>query len=141
MKCTPRPLGLLWRFSRLHSTNTAGSSPVVLRPYQETCLQACLDSLKSGVARIGVSLPTGSGKTTVFTTLIDRLKPPKGNPKAKQALIIVNSIELARQSAAQATRINPKWSVEIEQGAKHQASGRADMYVLNSFAYFIGSKL
>lgn len=127
MRCTQRRLGLLWRYSRLYSTSVARTSSVSLRPYQETCLQICLDSLKSGIARIGVSLPTGSGKTTVFTTLLNRLEPPERNPHAIQALIIVNSIELARQSATQATRINPKWSVEIEQGVKHRASGNADM--------------
>ena len=129
MLCTPRPLGFLSQCSRLHSSAVKGSPPIVLRPYQETCLDACLHCLKSGIARIGVSLPTGSGKTTVFTTLLNRLQPPEGSPRATQSLIIVNSIELARQSAAQATRINPKWTVEIEQGAKHCASGKADMYV------------
>src|ERR1700761_8641008 len=36
---------------------------VSLRPYQESCIQACLHSLQPGtdrVTRVGVSLPTGS---------------------------------------------------------------------------------
>jgi ATP-dependent helicase IRC3 len=43
-------------------------------------------------------------------------------------LIIVNSIELARQSAAQAEALFPEWDIEVEQGVKHKASGLADVY-------------
>lgn len=101
--------------------------PIILRPYQESCLQTCLDALRRGVRRIGVSLPTGAGKTTVFVSLISQIPPRGGNKRAKRALIIVNSIELARQSAAQVERLLPELSVEIEQGTKHKASGVADM--------------
>lgn len=44
-----------------------------------------------------------------------------------RSLVIVNSVELARQSAAQAERLRPDWSVEIEQGQKYRASGGADV--------------
>lgn len=101
--------------------------PILLRPYQEHCLDACTDALAAGVSRIGVSLPTGSGKTTVFISLLARIQSPKHNPTAGRALIIVNSIELARQSAEQVARLFPDWTVEIEQGAKHKASGLADV--------------
>ena len=108
---------------------SALASSVVLRPYQESSIDACLAALKSGSSRIGVSLPTGSGKTTVFISLLNRIKPPPGNPHATRALVVVNSIELARQAAAQAEKLHPDWSVEIEQGTKHLASGDADLYV------------
>ena len=101
-------------------------SPVVLRPYQEACLDACTQALDSGVSRIGVSLPTGSGKTTVFISLLSRI--PKVDPDVRRSLVIVNSIELARQTANQVQTLFPNWSVEIEQGVKHKASGLADMY-------------
>ena len=104
-------------------------TPVVLRPYQEHCLDACVSSLDSSVSRIGVSLPTGSGKTTVFICLLARLAPPAINLEATKSLIIVNNIELARQSAIQVARLFPSWSVEIEQGSKYRASGLADVYV------------
>ncbi|KAF8525166.1 P-loop containing nucleoside triphosphate hydrolase protein [Hysterangium stoloniferum] len=108
---------------------TTELEPIVLRPYQESCLQACLDAFENGVRRIGVSLPTGSGKTTVFVSLISRLPPRGGHEGANRALIIVNSIELARQSASQVERMFPDMSVEIEQGVKHKASGKADVTV------------
>lgn len=112
-----------------HGHGLAGaSSPVILRPYQQACLEACQAALKAGTTRIGVSLPTGAGKTTVFTSLLSRIVPQ--SPAASRSLIIVNSIELARQAAAQAITLRPDWQVEIEQGVKHRASGLADVYVI-----------
>lgn len=125
----PMPCRMVLPWTSLRSYSSKHGSSVVLRPYQESCLEACTDALKSGASRIGVSLPTGSGKTTVFITLLSRILPSKTRPDASKSLIIVNSIELARQSATQALRLCPTWSVEIEQGVKHQATGKADVYV------------
>ncbi|TDL28609.1 P-loop containing nucleoside triphosphate hydrolase protein [Rickenella mellea] len=102
---------------------------VALRPYQEACLQACTDALALGDTRIGVSLPTGSGKTTVFVSLISRLPPPPNKPNANRALIIVNTIELARQVSRQVEAYCPDLTVEIEQGQKHNATGNADVTI------------
>lgn len=110
----------------LRQYSTGVHSPVVLRPYQESCLQACVDALQRGSTRIGVSLPTGAGKTTVFISLLARLSSPAQAPDATRTLVIVNSVELARQTAEQARRLFPQWTVEIEQG-KHHASGLADL--------------
>ncbi|KAK7059006.1 putative ATP-dependent helicase IRC3 [Paramarasmius palmivorus] len=102
---------------------------ITLRPYQEQCLEACEAALGTGTSRIGVSLPTGSGKTTVFISLLSRIRTPANASSATRALIIVNNVELARQSADQVARLFPDWSVEIEQGGKHKASGLADVTV------------
>ena len=48
---------------------TAAASAPRLRPYQEECIQECLYALKQGYSRIGVSSPTGSGKTTILCVL------------------------------------------------------------------------
>lgn len=106
-----------------------GSDMISLRPYQEACLEACRAALTAGRRRIGVSLPTGAGKTTVFLTLLSRIAPPTQSPSAVKSLIIVNSIELARQAAKQAATLFPDWQVEIEQGVRHKASGLADVTV------------
>ncbi|KAG9034116.1 hypothetical protein FRB95_013761 [Tulasnella sp. JGI-2019a] len=98
-----------------------------LRPYQEECVQSCLTAIESGMNRIGVSSPTGSGKTTIFCTLINRMLPI--TPQADRALILVGSIELARQAAAQVELLCPGLKVEIEQGQKYRASGAADVTV------------
>lgn len=109
------------------SLRTSATRPIVLRPYQNTCLQACADALEAGKTRLRVSLPTGSGKTTVFIYLLSRMAPPFDLPTATRSLVIVNSIELARQAADQAAKLFPEWTVEIEQGSAHKASGRADL--------------
>ncbi|KIM85139.1 hypothetical protein PILCRDRAFT_817121 [Piloderma croceum F 1598] len=117
----------VFRLARYVSTTSI--LPIILRPYQESCLDACAAALEVGASRIGVSLPTGSGKTTVFISLLSRILPPIESPRAKRSLIIVNSIELARQSAAQAEALFPEWDVEIEQGVKHKATGLADVTI------------
>jgi ATP-dependent helicase IRC3 len=100
---------------------------IILRPYQEACLLACTDALRSGISRIGVSLPTGAGKTTVFISLLSRISPPPRRTDATRSLIIVNSVELARQAASQVEALFPRWTVELEQGV-NKASGLADVY-------------
>lgn len=42
----------------------ASATSILLRPYQQDCLQACLDAIKGGLNRIGASLPTGAGKVS-----------------------------------------------------------------------------
>jgi len=49
---------------------------------KEHCLDACISALDSGSTCIGVSLPTGSGKTTVFISLLACLAPPVTNLEA-----------------------------------------------------------
>ncbi|KAH8110070.1 P-loop containing nucleoside triphosphate hydrolase protein [Phellopilus nigrolimitatus] len=125
-----RPALALRRASAsLSAPTTEHPKPLQLRPYQKACVQACLGALKGQeTTRIGVSMPTGSGKTVVFIALIAALPPPPQNPAATRALIIVNSIELARQVAGRVKSQLPHLSVEIEQG-KHEATGEADVTV------------
>ncbi|KAH9486984.1 Putative mitochondrial ATP-dependent helicase irc3 [Psilocybe cubensis] len=125
MQCWRRSLSLSHLQCRRHNSTDA----VILRPYQEHCLQACTEALASGSTRIGVSLPTGAGKTTVFISLLSRISPPPENMQATRSLIIVNTIELAHQAATRVARLFPNWTVEIEQGTKHQATGTADITV------------
>ena len=95
-----------------------------LRPYQESAVSACLSALSSGLTRIGVSSPTGSGKTTMFMSLIPRIE---ATDQRSRVLILVGSVELANQAENAAKRIlGDSWRVEVEQG-KRQASGTADM--------------
>jgi len=112
----------------LPALNRRPSSTLELRSYQEACLAACLEALESGVRRVGISLPTGSGKTAVFTTLLSRLETMH-HQQPNSSLVIVNSVELALQTASLARRIRPDWKVEIEQGAQNHASGTANLTV------------
>lgn len=98
-------------------------TPITLRPYQEEAISACVNALNDGKKRIGVSSPTGSGKTTMFMNLIPRI--PSRNGRG-QVLILVGSVELAHQAENAARALLPGHSVEVEQ-AKRVASGTSDM--------------
>lgn len=41
--------------------------PFRLRPYQLDCVEACLRALEGGGLRIGVSAPTGTYSTSIYT--------------------------------------------------------------------------
>ncbi|KAJ3525726.1 hypothetical protein NM688_g8361 [Phlebia brevispora] len=126
LKCLHHGLRIrsLHRSQRCYSTQ-----PIRLRPYQEDALAACEDALRSGDLRIAVSLPTGSGKTIVFLTLLSRIQPPADRPHATRSLVIVSSVLLAAQVYRQAKNLFPEWNIEIEQGGEHNASGLADLTI------------
>jgi len=60
-----------------------------LRPCQGVRLKSCLDALKSGSTKIGVSLPTAAGETAVFVSLLEWLSVLSGNPKVTRSLVIL----------------------------------------------------
>lgn len=62
----------------------------------------------------------------MFAAVIDRL-PPR-TVTATQNLVLVASIELARQTVLQLRRFLPERTVELDQG-RHEASGTADITV------------
>ena len=118
----------------LASAPPAASSGITLRPYQESAIQACLTALDTGLTRLGVSSPTGSGKTTMFMNLIPLVPPPRFEPEPWEeadekgrTLIVVSSVELASQAENAAKRIlGNDWTVEVEQ-SKRYASGKANV--------------
>ncbi|WAQ82663.1 hypothetical protein PtA15_3A26 [Puccinia triticina] len=103
--------------------NLAASNTIEYRPYQQDSLDACLDALNRGVSRIGVSLPTGSGKTTVFLNLIHKISGKRGDSDEIpwRSMVIVNSVELAHQTIRQLKKLFPNTLVGTEQGAKHSS--------------------
>lgn len=112
-------------------------SPVILREYQEECIQAILSYLDRGHKRLGVSLATGSGKTVIFTNLIDRIH---ANGKATQTLILAHRRELVQQAARHCALAYPAKRVDIEMGS-HQASGAADITVASIQSITSGDRL
>ncbi len=136
----PRRLRIAWRtlsiiarpHQRLSTTaaapdGAAGALPaLLLRDYQEECIQSVLASLSRGQRRLGISLATGAGKTVIFTQLLDRVAPSA--PGATQTLILAHRRELVEQAARHCTRAYPGKTVEIEMGALH-ASGGADITI------------
>jgi ATP-dependent helicase IRC3 len=110
---------------------------IQLREYQEECIQAVLAYINAGHKRLGVSLATGSGKTVIFTHLIDRI-PPTGN--ASQTLILAHRRELVEQAARHCTLAYPDKHVDIEMG-NSQASGAADITVASIQSITSGERL
>lgn len=74
-------------------------SPPSLRPYQEECITSIFNSLNRKV-RPAVSLPTGSGKTRIFSHILKDVKCmyPEDAPKRSKILVIVNRKELLDQA-------------------------------------------
>ncbi|KAL1925412.1 uncharacterized protein VTP21DRAFT_295 [Calcarisporiella thermophila] len=97
-----------------------------LRPYQQACMDACLEAYKHGHKRQIVSLPVGSGKTVIFSNLISRIPPP--SPEATKTLVVAHREELLDQAMRQIKHANPDLWVEIDQGKRH-ATGLAEVIV------------
>ena len=89
-------------------------SPVrhTLRPYQEAAIDAVLAARGEGVNRALMTLPTGAGKTVVFTELIDRMN------LTRPALILAHRDELIRQAADRVQAQLPHLRVAVEKAGE-----------------------
>ncbi|KAL6923735.1 hypothetical protein FSHL1_000984 [Fusarium sambucinum] len=113
-------------FASVAASTVAHEPPKLqLRDYQEECIDSVLTSLENGQKRVGVSLATGSGKTVIFTQLIERIP---SNENARQTLILAHRRELVEQAANHCQRQYPDKKIEIEMGNVH-ATGTADITV------------
>ncbi|KAF3904955.1 hypothetical protein ABW20_dc0110390 [Dactylellina cionopaga] len=133
--------GRQWqRWTNTEATTTPDLTPAAfaLRDYQEECIQAVLDHHEQGHRRLGISLATGSGKTVIFTQLIDRIKPLR--PNATKTLILVHRRELVEQAATHCRNNYPEKIVEIEMGSQH-ASGDADITVASIQSIVSGDRI
>ncbi|RDW79629.1 p-loop containing nucleoside triphosphate hydrolase-25 [Coleophoma cylindrospora] len=113
-------------------------APIVLRNYQEECIQAVLAGQGEGQKRMGISLATGAGKTVIFTNLIGRVPPRQNN--ANQTLILAHRQELVEQAARHCQNAYPTQRVEIEMGSLH-ASGNADITVASIQSIISGDRI
>jgi ATP-dependent helicase IRC3 len=110
---------------------------IKLREYQEECIQAVLSYLDAGHKRLGISLATGSGKTVIFTHLIDRIA---ATGSATQTLILAHRRELVEQAARHCALAYPDKHVDIEMG-NNLASGAADITVASIQSITSGDRL
>lgn len=111
---------------------------IQLRPYQEESITSVLTNLAQGSRRLGLSLATGSGKTVIFSHLIDRVPAPK--PEATRTLVLAHRRELVEQAARHVGQLYPHKSVEIEMGNQH-ATGTADITVASVQSITSGERL
>jgi len=80
-------------------------SGIKLRPYQEEAVEAVKAALAKGVRRQLVGLPTGTGKTVVFSEII-RLADTA-------ALVLAHRDELLSQAADKIRQVDPHAAVGL----------------------------
>ncbi|MEE3918222.1 DEAD/DEAH box helicase family protein [Micromonospora sp. BRA006-A] len=61
------------------------TAPLTLRPYQREAVEAVRDHWARGIRRQLIVLPTGAGKTVVFSHLIRRRARPDGRSSSRTA--------------------------------------------------------
>lgn len=86
---------------------------VQLRPYQQEALDAITTFYDNGVSRQLVVLPTGAGKTVIFTHL------PEHKQDSLPMLILAHREELLVQAKEKLEWSNPDLTVEIEQAENY----------------------
>ncbi|MHC4870650.1 MAG: DUF790 family protein [Planctomycetota bacterium] len=95
---------------------------IALRDYQKESLQEIAARYKDGVTRQLICLPTGTGKTVIFSEFPGFLK------MKKRMLVLAHRKELLDQAKEKIIRVAPHLKVEIEQG-QSKASDDADVIV------------
>ncbi len=86
--------------------------PLQLRNYQIECLEAIRNRYLAGIRRQLVCLPTGSGKTIVFSAF------PSYFQMKNQMLVLAHRSELLDQAREKIQRVNPLLRVEIDQAGR-----------------------
>lgn len=97
------------------------SDQVKLRPYQDEAINAILSARRSGVKRMVVCLPTGAGKTVIFSHL--------ASIAHQRVLVLAHREELLTQARDKLQRaLGGRAQVDIEQ-AQRRASAEAKVVV------------
>jgi len=92
-----------------------------LRPYQQEALESIVSFANKGTVRQLVVLPTGAGKTVIFSHL------PQFKQNSLPMLVLAHREELLHQAKDKISWSNPDISIEIEQGENY--AGYADVVV------------
>jgi len=108
---------------------------VKLRTYQDDALQGVLREVERGIRRTLLVMPTGSGKTVVFSALADTL----GLSSHERVLILAHRDELVEQARDKYLRANPRARIGIEKGTAKAES--ADGVVVGSVQTLRGARL
>jgi superfamily II DNA or RNA helicase len=87
-----------------------------LRPYQQEALDALAADWDTGLVRLAVVLPTGLGKTVVFSHLIHQAAMRPG----ERALVMVHREELAQQAADKIRSVAPDLKVGIVKAERNE---------------------
>ena len=86
-----------------------------LRPYQREAIEAVIAARRRGIRRMVVCLPTGAGKTVIFSELARLAR--------KQVLVLAHREELLTQAQSKLENaLQGRHVVSIERGHEHAAS-------------------
>jgi ATP-dependent helicase IRC3 len=91
---------------------TTKSPTITLRPYQEEAIEAINYASGAGIARPLVALPTGTGKTVIFSHLIDQ--------RAGRSLVLAHRDELIRQTVDKLLLVNPDCAVGVVKAEENE---------------------
>ena len=86
---------------------------ISLRPYQQEALDSINSFYDKGIKRQLIVLPTGAGKTIIFSHL------PKFKKDVLPMLVLAHREELLDQAKTKIEWSNPHLTIEIEQGSRH----------------------
>lgn len=92
--------------------NNSTNSAFTLRDYQHECLSSIYRRYQAGIRRQLTSLPTGSGKTVIFSEF------PRYFRMKKQMLVLAHRAELLDQACNKIKKANPDLRVEVEQAGR-----------------------
>ena len=81
---------------------------LILRPYQIEALQSVKDNFQKGISKQLIVLPTGSGKTVIFSHI------PKVLENSLPMLVIAHRSELLIQATEKILWSNPQFNIQTE---------------------------
>jgi len=99
----------------MSTTDKAQAQPLALRPYQRAAVESVRDHWARGVRRQLIVLPTGAGKTVVFSHLIRRR-----TTDGRRALVIAHRDELIRQAVEKIQIVAPDLRVGVVQANRDE---------------------
>lgn len=100
-------------------------SELKLRPYQTDAIEAVFKAWGDGMTRPAIVLPTGAGKTVVFSALIKEFRDRWADPstvaaRGTRAIVLVHRDELADQAMAKIHAVAPHLTVgKVKAAERH----------------------
>jgi ATP-dependent helicase IRC3 len=88
-----------------------------------------LQRFDEGIYRQAVVLPVGSGKTVIFSRLIEELPRPNTMPHATKTLVLAHREELLHQAYLHIAQTNPNLIIHIDHGRQRAISSKADIVI------------
>lgn len=93
------------------------STLLKLRDYQEACIDALMRDVEGGTPRVAAVLPTGAGKTVVFSHLVSLFV--EMHP-GKRVLILAHTDELVEQAVKKLKAVAPSIKVGVVKAARNE---------------------